>query len=130
MAQTHYINSFAVSLAAVVGAQAIATPIELPRDGFDVEFTRLSITQIVDGEVVPSNVLIQITEQGGTNTGLFVQPQHSRNLAGDGSIPWALAEPFKVNGNLRLQLVATNLGSEACDVYVTLHGRRVNAGTL
>ncbi|WP_022976980.1 hypothetical protein [Nevskia ramosa] len=126
-ASRHYINSFAVTLPGAIGAAAIATPVELPRDGFDVEFTRISIAQVQDGEVVPANCTIQIFEQGGTNSALFVQPQHARNIAGDGSLPWELAEKFRVSGNVRLSLSVVQLGNVESDVYVTLHGRRVQA---
>lgn len=125
MAQKQYINGFSVSLPGTPGAVVAATPIELPRDGFDVEFTRISVTATANGNIVPANCLLQITEQGGQNQAVFVQAQHARNLAGDGSLPWQLAEAYRVNGNLRLSLTVTQLGSSPCDVFVTLHGKRV-----
>ncbi|MBA4286409.1 MAG: hypothetical protein C0434_12865 [Xanthomonadaceae bacterium] len=124
----HYINGFRISLPAAVNASGIGTPIELPRDGYDYEFAEIAVTQVVGGNVVATNVMLQISEQGGTNNALLVQPQHARNLAGDGSMPWKLAQPFRVSGNVRLQCEAINLSAAAADVHVTLKARRVPKG--
>lgn len=126
--QVHYINSFRLALPANVGgvpARGEATPIELPRGDADIQIDQISITQVVNGQPVPPNFLLQITEQGGTNTGLFVQAQHARNIAGDGSRPWKLAEPLKVAGNVRLSLSVEKLTDAAAEIFVTLSGKRV-----
>lgn len=124
--QMHYINGFAVSVDA--GASATASPIEMPRDGYDVEFDRISITALNSGAVVEPNFTLQLTEQGGSNRTLFVQPQHARNLAGNGSQSWDLPAKWRVPGSVRVSMDVVGLhASGTLDVYVTLAGRRVPA---
>lgn len=123
----HYINSFRIALGVGANTSGEATPIELPRTNEDISIERISVAQVENGVTVPPNFLMQITEQGGTNTGLFVQSQHARCIAGDGSRPWELAEPLVVDGNVRLSLSVLKLSNPAAEIFVTLFGRRVPA---
>jgi len=128
MRQKHYINQWTVAVPA--GETSSAGQIEMPRDGFDVEVRRLSVTAVnAAGAVVDPNVTIQIYERGGQNESMFIESMHARNLVGDGSIPWELDEPWLVSGSVRLALDVTNLDpANAVTVYVGLVGRRVKPG--
>jgi hypothetical protein len=122
--QKHYINSFVVK---GLGANASdqGTPIEMPRDSFDIEIDQISVTSIRGGAIVAPNFVMQLTEQGGSNRTLFIQPQHARNLVGDGSMPWQLIEPWVVPGSSRIVLDVTSTDASAQDLYVMVSGRRV-----
>lgn len=127
--QRHYVNSFTIALAATVGATASGTPIEMPRDGYDVLVEQVSITALdAAGAVVEVAQTLQFTDLGGANQTMFVQPQLGRNLVGNGALPWALPVPWRLPGSARLSCDAVNLVASARTLYVTIHGRRLRPG--
>lgn len=123
--QPHYINHFRALASGGAGSTVLTQPIELPRDGNDIEIEEISAVQVEGGVIVRPNFTLQLTEQGGTNTGLFIQAQHIGAITGDGSQPWKLPVPLRLSGNVRIAAEIVKLSAAAAEIFVTVKGRRV-----
>lgn len=126
--QRHYVNGYVIALAANATAQG--TPIEMPRDGYDVSIEQLSVSVLSAAGVADTSVpvTLQLTDLGGTNQTFFVHPQIARNLVGDGQLPWLLPVPWRVSGSARLGCEVRNLTANAYTVHITVQGRRLKPG--
>lgn len=126
--QNHYINHFRATATGGANSAVLTAPIELPRDGNDIEIEEIAAVQVEGGAVVPVNFTFQLIEQGGTNTGLFIQAQHAAAICGDGSQPWKLPVPLRLSGNVRIAAEIVKLSTAPAEIFLTVKGKRVPVG--
>ncbi len=122
--EAHIYSTGIISLAATVGAALGPTLSIAPDADFDVY---MITAQALQADVIVSNWggTIQILDNSSAGKGWFSVAIPFMAIAGDGRQPYPLPIPKRLKAGTNLTIQVTNNVATATDLYLNLHGYKV-----